>query len=79
MKARVLRILAGYFNDKYNLRKENEGSAAEFTDAEIYGNRLITERETALADHVEKCAAEAGTQEMEQREKHQAEDGLNLL
>ena len=42
MKERVLRI-AGYLNDKYNLWKENEGSAAEFTDAEIYWNRVITE------------------------------------
>ena len=61
MKDMILRI-AGYFNDKYKLQQANEDNAAEFTDSEIYGNRILMEQETALAADVEKSAVEAGTQ-----------------
>ena len=61
MKDRILRI-AGYFNNKYKLQQANDGNAAEFTDSEIYGNRILMEQETALAAHVEKSEVEAGAQ-----------------
>ena len=55
IKDRILRI-AGYLNDKYKLQQATEGNTAEFTDSEIYGNRVIMEREAALAAYVEKCS-----------------------
>ena len=78
MKDRILRI-AEYFNDKYMLQQANESNEAEFTDSEIYGHRVIMEREAALAAHVEKSAVEAGAHKRDQRAKHNAEVSLNLL
>ena len=78
MKDRVLKI-GDHFNEKFLLRSEQEGECATFIDAEIYGNKTVTERKEALKTQVEDRRSQEAARELDQQEKNRAKDGLNLV